>query len=532
MVISFILNPSYQTNDDVGMIYAFSGTGIFTNSTPFTAFSTKIWGLIMVNLYSIFSGKIEIYTLVFYLLIFISNVFIHFKILNQIDIKKFKFWIIFIPLIAMVTINFYIQLQFTMLVVLLFSASYFLLWNTPNLYEKITSIFLLIIASLIRLEMVLIMLVFSGIIHLLAYFFVFKKTNSYLPKNIYYVFAFILLFVIRFIDLSLYTKEEKQFKGFNTYRGDIVDYNVEKYNKNFISNNWGSEELELFKQWFYNDKILYDKNNDYNIIKAKSSNFITKINIEKFNISSIFSQLYTPIFRSILFFLIGVAFLSGNLIKSISYLIVLVIVYILFIFLIGLLFKTAPFRFSFPLFTFVVFYFLGVLDKLTLMNTNNLSKIGFAFLLIGYGLLITKISLLIRKNQTQFETCNSFTNNNILYVRWSEFPFEKVNPWKITTQVNNAKIISMGAFSIHPAVDETIKYFNIKNLTSDIIDKNNVVFVLPNNKSEWINFANSYKKFIRKNYNKNVEFTPNEGINHCFNYSEYRITENKNAKLD
>ena len=132
--------------------------------------------------------------------------------------------------------------------------------------------------------------------------------------------------------------------------------------------------------------------------------------------------------------------------------------------------KVPPFRVSYMMFSSGVIIHLYFALRLIENRSSNLVRITLAGILVSYCLLITKISFLYRKQDILNTRCTEKYDPAIMYIRWAGYPFELADPFKVSTKLHQIKIISMGAFSIHPAVIHSFKNFKYNNLTTDITD--------------------------------------------------------------
>jgi hypothetical protein len=534
LILALWLKPRFQTNDDIGMIYAYSGTAIFDVPTAVTAFSTKTWGLMMVSLYQLLPSGVEAYTIVFFVLIFIANVFIHLKLFEYLNPNNLLFWLFFLPLISFITLHFYLELQFTMLSGLLCLAGVLLLMKQPNRQEMIIGYLFVLLGILVRPSVIPIVLAFFFLLNLLATYLIPQLVDS--RKQIFKKFGLLALIfcTVYFVDQQFHTEREKYFIDFNLYRAGIVDYNIEKSQTNTLPPNWDKVELLLFKNWFYNDPILYSDSKNYKETGgSQKNNILKKMDLGNLRFSAIFQQFMDPFFRCVLILSIVPLFFIKNWKKSAIFLIMLVILYIFFYNLLAVFFKAPPFRVSFMMFTCGILMYLYFTFRLMENRMFDFVRMGFSGLLLIYGLLITKISLVYRYQDILKTRCIENYNPSIMYIRWGGYPLELIEPFKVSTNLQHIKIVSMGAFSIHPSVTNSFKNFKYENLTSDIIGMDHIVsFMMPSDTLVWQDFRQAYTTFIFKHYKRNIRFEKVENSHHCYDYIEFKLKQKTDAKLD
>lgn len=534
LLLSLMLKPRFQTNDDIGMMHAFSGTSIFSEPTAITAFSTKIWGLMMVFLYKVLPKRIEVYTCVFYLFVFLSSVIIHSKLLRSFKPDQPIFWLLFIPLLGFISLQFYLELQFTMVSGLFCFAGILLMTDKPGKSGKWLGLMMFLIASMLR----------PGIVPVVLAFLLLSEVSIKLIQkdmlgtwgSIFKTFTFLaaIFTVVYLFDNGIHTDKEKKFLDFNLYRAGIVDFNFDQNSGTSLPSNWQKEELYLFKNWFYNDSILYSKNLDYkNISKEKSTGLLNKLDLQNLKIWAIFGQFNDPLFRCILLLAIIIIPFFRQWQKALLFLIASLLLYFIFFNMLSVLFKTPPFRVYFLLFTIGILLCLNYVAKLDQANRFNHYKLTISGFVMLYGLWITKLSLDYRYQDIIKNRCTEAYDPSVMYIRWAGYPFELVDPFRVTTVNRAVKVISMGAFSIHPAVRNEFNGFKYSNLTSDIIGKDAIIsFMMPADISEWQGFKEAYIAFVDKHYHRKVFFEMVNGSKHCYGYMDYKIKEDTNAKLD
>ncbi|MDI1235277.1 MAG: hypothetical protein PSX81_13430 [bacterium] len=537
ITLALFLNPRFQTNDDVGMIYAFSGTGMFDSPTPVTAFGTKIFGILMVFLYQLLPTNFEVYTIVLILLLFLSNILVYSKLLQYISYKDSYFLLFFIPVLIFITLYFYLELQFTMVAGWLGFAGMLTILNKPKKNEIIIGLIFILLSTLLRPSIVPIILGFVLLLNI-AFVLISKKSLAILkPFLINFTLFFIVFLSVYFIDIQIHTKEEKQFLAFNTFRSGIVDFNINETKSNSNPFLWEKEELDLFKNWFYNDSILYSKEIDYNKATNNQHNqFIEKLNFDNIKLAMLLSQFGGPTYRCIfiLAFIPILLFKRGK--RNFIFFIFFILTYICYYSVLSILFKEPPFRVSFMMFSAGIIFYLIEVSK-NKLNERFSTKNWKAFvcsILILYALWITKISMDMRKNDFAINFCKEKYDHKILYIRWKDYPYDYANPFMISSSMRNIKFVSMGAFSIHPSVNNSFGKIIFNNLTNDIIGKDSIVsFLLPKDKLIWKSLEISYINFIKKHYHKTVYFDEVQNSNHCYDYAEFKIKLKRDeAKLD
>ncbi len=534
LILALWLKPRFQTNDDIGMIYAYSGTAIFDVPTGVTAFSTKTWGWMMVSLYQLLPSGVEAYTIVLFILIFIANVFIHSKLFEYLNPRSIPFWLFFLPLISFITLHFYLELQFTMLSGLLCFAGILLLIKQPNRKEMIIGYLFVVLGILIRPTVIPIVLAFLFLLNLLATYLFPQLIDT--RNQIFKKFGLLALIfcAVFFVDKQFHTEREKHFMDFNLYRAGIVDYNIEQSQINTLPTNWGKVELYLFKNWFYNDPILYSDSKDYKEEgRSQKNNILKKMDLGNLRFSAILQQFKDPFFKCVLILSFVPLFFIKTWKRSAIFLTMLVILYILFYNVLTIFFKEPPFRVSFMMFTCGILMHLYFTFRLIENRAFNFVRLGFSGLMFLYGFFITTKSLAYRYQDILNARCIENYNTSIMYIRWWAYPIELVDPFKVSTNFHHIKIVSMGAFSIHPALNDSFKNFKYENLTKDIVGKEQIIsFVMPSDTLVWEDFRHAYTSFVYKHYNLKIRFEKVDNSQHCFDYCEFKLKQETDAKLD
>ncbi len=524
LLFSLWLKPRYQTNDDIAMIYAYSGTSIFSEATAVTAFSTKLWGLLMVSLYKYLPSGIEAYTIVFYLLILISNSIIHMEIFRALKTSAYKFWMLFIPVLAFITLQFYLELQFTMLAGLLCFTGVLLWMNRQNIAGMVCGSLFILIGSIIRLDVIPVVLAFLFSLYIVKSYLnpVPVESRKQIIKNFgLMVLVFLLIF---FTDRSIHNTKEKEFLSFNSFRVEIVDYNSDLTNGGLLPLNWGSDELHLFKNWFYSDKMLYDENKAYTFGPEEGKKGQKKWSqLSTFNPE--LSQFRHPLFNAVLLLIVFILFLVDKWRRASLIALVFVFLYFSFHLLLSLFFKTPPFRVSFMMFAVCAIMFLSVVSGMISEVRQERMTLIVSLLLIFWAFAGFFSHLKHRNIEMAEHSCKESYDSEIVYIHWPLYPFEFIDPFRVTSesfQKNN--IVWICSFSVHPAIRKQFKKFSYHNLTSDILDKEELVsFILPSEMERSQEFRSAYCSFITKHYQRNVYFEKVDNTNHCHGFTEFKL---------
>lgn len=259
-LIVLLLPIRFEENDDVVMLLLASGnyTGQFESNLIFI---NPLFGKIVALLYSI-SNRIEWYTILFVIFHWASLGIITYKLL-ELKIPNFV-KITLIVFFSVVCANFLMYLQFTTVALFLCIAAFFM-FSSENLNKKevVLPIIFIFLASLIRPEMVLLVVVS------IFPFFIFK---SLIKKDYFRLGMTILLIVMPFFSIQLrdnflLSTEWKEATKYSRLRAEVTDninadYSIENY-RDVCSEG----DYKLLKQFFiapdfFNfDKLKALKNN-------------------------------------------------------------------------------------------------------------------------------------------------------------------------------------------------------------------------------------------------------------------------------
>ena len=247
----------FEENDDVVMLLLASGnyTGEFESNLIFI---NPIYGALVSFLYKFIKG-IEWYTLLFLLFHFLSLSILSYKILNY-NIPTF-FKGVLLLFFSVISLNFVMYLQFTTVALMLCLSAILIILNSNKRISMFLGVGLIILSSLIRAEIVLLMLA-ASIPYLM---FTFLKVKKYKKALFSIVLLIIPLVSIQLRDEMLISNEWKEATKYNRLRAEVTDninadYSIENYKgvcnladytllKNFFiaPEYFNSQKLELLK---------------------------------------------------------------------------------------------------------------------------------------------------------------------------------------------------------------------------------------------------------------------------------------------
>ena len=273
VVIGLVLLPfRFEENDDVVMLLLASGnyTGNFESNLVFI---NPIYGGLVTFLYKSIKG-VEWYTLLFLLFHLLSLSILTYKTLNF-NIPSF-FKGVLLLFFSVVSLNFVMYLQFTTVALMLCLSAILMILNSNKRISMFLGVGLIILSSLIRAEIVLLMLA-ASIPYLMFTFLKLKKFKKAL-------FSILLLIIplvsIQLRDEILISNEWKEATKYNRLRAEVTDninadYSSENYKaicnladytllKNFFiaPEYFNSQKLELLKLKIQGNQTKWSKLNN------------------------------------------------------------------------------------------------------------------------------------------------------------------------------------------------------------------------------------------------------------------------------
>lgn len=447
VLLSILLHPRFQTNDDISQIFIYSGKVKFDEAIGYTVFSAKTYSILISGLYKLIP-HLEVYTIVFYVINFLSWFFILKIILEKIGKLDLSILVVLFSIGLLFQIPSYIDLQFTVISCLasLSGLMGFYFTNKSNRYFYLI-LFLLGIA--IRPD------TFGFVFLILTLFsLVYLKFSFSAVRKVIFDVALVLIIGFSFVKLDQLTLTEKEesFKHFNTYKGSVFDYELYK------SNEYYKRTMPLFSNWFLSDPCINSKGIDYSSDEFKFGfNEIfsrSRIQYRLGQTKDYFLKIIgnTKISLPILFtLLLGLVLFRK---KSLRFLISFAML-CLFIVLINIMFKPVPYRLILPMFAFL---FIFSLMSLELQPIQGLSGLPILVVWMIYALIFAQSNL--NRLFWKYNACKEILDldSQSLYVIGSYYDFENVNPFKVP-DFRDKRLILLGTYSYFNTLDYS-KYQN------------------------------------------------------------------------
>ncbi len=467
-----LLDISFDTNDDIGMMFLAKGTIISNEGTNLILFSSPILGSLLRAGFEIFP-EINFYTYFYLSCFFIAHVFLLNAFLT-INAKRVTY-ILFLSLYLFFSLKILLMLQFTIISTLmtLISICYcFIFLKSNQKVNLIIALCFFIIGLIIRPKMALMVLSFS-IPFLFCYSYYFNKIKEYI---LFLAIGISIYYVDQNFTTNHYSNNHYNFKMpqlfMATYFTDYkLFYKLPINRQNEIRRNyhWTSNDTELFSFFclketeFFSKKKLSNEHvfNDYNL----TFNNLPNRSAILFLVPILKHDYFWAIF---LFLSILIYYNRKKLFKNPLLLgtIISFSLIIIFYFLMHLFLKKAPERlvFSFSLVSIVMI----IITFLIYEEGVEFSKLEKrkVFSLILFLVSISLINTLKRNNENR-EQRNTFyadikhLNQKYTYINFiNGINFSNMNPFDNLHEFNHLSFYTLGSSADHPAV--LSKYPEIK----------------------------------------------------------------------
>ena len=504
------ISPHFQTNDDSAMMDIASGvrTG---QPSEYLIFINVIVGKLLVFLYSTFAN-INWYPILFYFIHFISTTVILYCFL----IKNKNIFSISIYLLIFSFLELYLltNLQFTTTAFIAGVSSIILFFTFLNIKGKVLyfaiagSVILIITSGLTRKN------VFYLVIGLSTAIFLFK----FLEKKSWKIPVFLIISIILFslcnqFNDNYYNKDPNwaAYREYNSIRGKIHDNPHLTYSnitqKIYNDVGWSSNDVYMFRSWFFSDLELYSKEKlEYVISNVKIEGGIKNISA---TIKKSFTYLDLKARWFAGFFLILVILVvdkkKNKYILSVFLAASLITIYLSY-------FVRLPGRVFFPIIFFInIITAFFLCESLTTLNTSSHKILNNIILKITILIICIALSTSVfistsnssRINivkQAEFEEIvKRISDEDKIYVSWGATGLSNkiiffYNPY-YKTRFNK---VSLGWNTHSPHYYKILNYYSIENIYEDIVERTDIFVVCMNNEVEM------FREFMLEHYNRQV----------------------------
>ncbi|MCB0508735.1 MAG: hypothetical protein KDD21_10600 [Bacteroidetes bacterium] len=467
LLLWFYFPIAFDNNDDQ-IIYGICA-GIFTGTPSSHIVLSHIFiGKFLQYLFSTFPG-FNFYTLYLELVLLCCFIAMGKTVTTRINTSIFYYWFIpifiFLGLFSLVVVS----IQFTMVAILCAVTTLLLLQsNVTDKYKIIVGLLFIVLAILIRKESFYIFLLFVVPLYLLQ-----DKTEKSTTRKV--VFISIILFAL----LMIINNNDRIYKQQKTYRNietlnilatQPIQYDSIKINKAGFS----IEDISIIKWWFLADDSYWNSEKLNHL--AKEIRTIRNMD-EVVQELKIFIELER---YSILIFLLSLALVlwanpqKRKLVLFNTFILLSIIVLLLTC-------AHLPFRVSNPIFIYLILthiYYSINSEKKSILKTSALLLL-FVFAVYKFNCVL-KLSDVHHQNEQQFKAYMDDINNHPEYtfVFIDAFPFHLMNAWKKPeTFFKYPNILISGWYAYTPDYATFLKQRKLKNLSTDLIGKEQVVFL-------------------------------------------------------
>lgn len=487
--------PSFNTNDDVAMMMFSSGWYLSGQPSEYIIFSHIYIGILLKYLYSNFGG-VPWYGLYLYFLQTVSVFFICYTFFKfykgENSIKLLYFLVIFVY-----GTYFYLYIQFTHVAICLAIAgglSYVCFLHNRCLGWILAVVVFFILSSLVRFSAVYI------VIFLLIPYFIFYLCNVR-PKAIITIFSPI---IVTILFMSLLSNINSNYYKSDTIWGDYIEYNsvrgglhannqFMRFAENISSKEldkvgWSSNDLLMFKEWFFGDPEIYSLDK-LNII----SNNLSSLDYVFFDFGRFVNILrsYSEYIFLTIFLTVILIYEKSNKIYNIQ-LIFFLAYFFLLISIMGLLIRI-PTRVGVPAFfafnLFIIFLFFGFpkvdVDKKVKEFADAYKKLFYAvscFFMIYHLFIIVNITIdnnRNRKNEMLKYAELENLGDEALIVNWggSSINSEHIDPFSSIEDMPEINYLGLGWSTFSPYYISVLDKYDIDDLYLAIFQDKNVYLV-------------------------------------------------------
>lgn len=500
----------FEDNDDTIMCLIASGA---YSGMPdaHLVFINYIYGYFLTFLYQLFSG-IEWYTVSFCIIHIFSISIIFWYILKLDKSSLLKF--IFILFFYLIEIRIILLFQFTTTAAISAFSGLLLLF-CKNRYAQVAGIILFLIASLIRFDAA--MLVLLLMLPAFVYQFIYTKISG---KVLLLILCCICIpFGLRYVDKCIYEKDKtwNEYRVYNNLRGRINDNPNAGHVLDNLPEGISANDYTLFLKFFIDAKVFpLEKIGEINTK-------IEKTPLRK-QLKNVFSALISYKFYLIIFlFLYIFSFFREVDRRKNIFLLLYFLFYILILSYISMNGALKPRVFVTTLFPFIYIFLLLSSDFISYRVRRDLPYIALCglFILLSIGYVVRNR---ISKNQYQiiaFEEQldilkkNQGKNRDIIPFS-SDLDIEYYNPYHILNFFSKNRIFFSGWLTCIP--------FNKGHLDSylSLVDTNCCIFISSKNGGQYIPLI---QKALLDHYNCHTKYNTIEKTEHYILFQLVRQNE-------
>ncbi|MCD6307427.1 MAG: hypothetical protein J7M24_00370 [Candidatus Latescibacteria bacterium] len=506
---------SFQTNDDIGMLFIASGHGSSMEPDEHLRYSHVILGFILKKLFTI-TQEVPWYGIYHFFVHFLSMAALAYAVLDRSrSMKRIAFLLLYFGFVELFYLN---NIQFTITSCIAAQSGVFLFMSglhkeTYGRWGMLAASFLLLLVSfLVRANGFFLMMLVSLPVMALILWEERRNRSSAAVFLGFWLVVGVTVFGLREYEKQYYNNDPawEHFFEFSSLKSSFVDYKHIEYTKEtkavFDEVGWSRNDLDMMRSWFHADEDLYSIEN-LRKITSRFPSYKTYLS---------FRQVVSIVLKKILtqkFFVLLAAFFmlymqggeKGNRGKILS-----ALVFMLAVIAYLIVTKRLPNRVLQPMLSFfilTVLYFntrdIGSFSSIRrIINTVFIIILAFAlsgFLIGQLHEVKTKKMDNLGLKQTVRELGPSADQ---LYVVWgASVPWENISQFDTLDFIRDWKLIILGTTLRTPITKKRMKQFGIDNIYRALFEKDNVFLVVRNNR-----YLNYYKQFVREHYNTPITF--------------------------
>lgn len=494
-----ILTLSYETNDDVIMMFISSGT-LTNNPSEYLVFINIIIGKLLKFLYNTFP-TLNWYSYFMVFIHFISSTVILISYVYKKERLKIEI-VAFMMVLYMGFVSlFLVKLQFTSTAFVCGIAGLLLLYsNVPTRLKIMSSLLLISISFLIRKDTFIPLIIFY-----LPYFILLFKTNT---KKLKYVILLFSLITIYFFAMHInYNNKVYTLSNYYNYQhaaDKLCNNPISVSDSILLKYNWEQNDFKIFTDWYWVNRNVFS---DVKVINFSNSVEIVR-SWNQF-ISETKNFIFNERFAVIILCFSVLSYLLFNDNDSVKKIIVSTNIFILIAFISYLLFTARlPKRVSTPLIYYSVmlnFFFINVKSNKK-MKYFVLTSILFLFCIYKFY-CVYDLSITNKEHQHKFTNAIKVINQypDYLHIVISKsFPLEDIPVFIDCHHLLNKNNLQFTGWFINTPVYNYIYYLNgIKLIDSFILNKNKIFYI--NNEKE---FGDHLAVYFKKHFDATIKNVP------------------------
>ena len=536
------VKPTFQSNDDVGMMLRAQGLATAFEPNPHIFFCNILLGQLLAFFY-IYWPDWSWYGYYHVVVIFISTVAIIFSVL-KVSFSYYRLFlcsVCFVGLILPLLSN----MQFTATSFLAGQAGIFLFISIMLSGDRSEQgqpvkfawagcwvVFLCVVSFLVRENSFLLVAILTvpailviAIRELRGNPFSIKAFAGIFPYG-FLILLFILLVISDFHHYQYYEKTPgwKGFLEFNKLRAQFNDYHAIKYDERtrecFEQVNWSRNDYDMLMNWAFTDPEVYSTDRLAKLISCGGSQSTKKVDWKRVieTIKGHYNFLWPRAWFTIvlLSFLLGLALISRSLFSF--GLATLTLLSWFFVLIILITYYKLPIWVFGPSSAFPCWFALLVCQDQVRLARGSRSwvavkigrcVVGVALLALAVlaGLECSKMSKQRIASNAELRRCLLVLQPrpDQLFVAWRNFPFENILPFEDKGYLKKMHFVSFGTLNQSPVQRSMLQHFRIRNIMPALYEKDNVfLFIYP---SLFSSISNLYSTYIREHYGMQVELT-------------------------